>query len=236
MYKKIILAIALMAFPFIVSCDYTTNDGVINDEAASAANSAFKVFNDAFIPSGAEFSGNFYDTINGSLVEWIINLAQEDEFWFESPAYDAILNIGLSGASQKSIQALLDLINDAILNPWTLLENTSFNGQHGCVSWSVGNDMNLETVAGLYNNFWTLTVQTSFNDCPDLDGQVQTVIYGDRIGIVYSVHVTGNFTVASMPGETFSIDVLYNLEDCFKTWDCVDWEGTINGYQIGDIY
>ncbi len=234
MIRRIIMIVAIAAFSLAISCDGTTGD----DAAAADSMAAFEAFNNAFAPSGEAYTSNLYTAINQSIIGALTGVGSE--FWVENPAIDAIVEVGLSGASPDSINALLSLIHAAVLNPWTLLDTTSLNGTHGCVSWSTGVDFDLQLVQAVKDLFngkwWTLTVQTSLNECGDVAGQVTVEISGSRLGVVYQVHVYGDITVNSMPDETFALDVLYDLEECFNSWDGVDWSGTVNGYTISDAY
>jgi hypothetical protein len=231
MVKKMVLAFLVMVLPAIISCDNSSSGG--DDERA-----ALESFDMAFRPSAETLTGNFYDATSGSIED--ILAAQDEEFWVENPVLETIIDLGLSGANEESIAALVTLIKNGVLNPWSLLDTTSLNGKHGCVSWSTGVNFDLqlvEAVVDLFNGkWWTLTVQAAMEDCGDVSGDLNVEIAGSRLGVVYTVHVTGELTVASMPDKTFDLDVTYDLKNCFTTWDCVDWSGTVNGYKIKDLY
>jgi|GEM_PF-1607759 len=230
--KNFILILSFLPLLYSTGC---FSDAVSSDEGQ--ARTGPLIFDDAFRSSGQEFTQTYYYNTNRCIVDTLNE--QGSSFWVENPIKD-IVDLGLSGATQESVDALLQLIHNAVLNPWTLLDNTSLNGTFGCVTWSTGVNFDLQVIQSAYDLFnsdwWTLTVQSSFTNCPSIEGNFLTEISGSRIGVVYQVHVTGTFNVTAIPGEEFDIDIVYNLEECFKTWDCVDWEGTINGITIQDLY
>jgi hypothetical protein len=220
---------AVLALSF--GCDGTTGDGAADERAALAA------FNEAFAPSAQSLSEGLYAAHNGS-IEAALSLKGAD-FWAENPVLEAIMDLGLSGAGEESVAALVALIKNGVLNPWTLLDTTSLNGTLGCVTWSTGVAFDLQLVQSVIDLFngkwWTLTVLAKLEDCSDVSGEFRVVISGSRLGVVYTVHVTGELSVASMPDWVFDLDVLYSLEKALGSWDAVDWSATVNGIAIRDL-
>ena len=241
MVKKMMLLLLITAFSVLISCDNAYESGSLNsqitDESAADSAVALETFDDAFSPSAEEFSLLFFELLNINSLE---DLIEQGNVTLDNPVANAIIQIGLSNASAESIQALLTVIKNGVLNPWSLLDPIVLNGTFGCVSWSTGADFDLQITQAIEDFFngtwWTFTVQVSLDECSEVSGDLQVDISGSRLGVVYTVHVTGDLTVASMPDKTFDLDILYDLEEALGSWDAVDWSGTINGYEISDLY
>lgn len=234
MIKKIMLGILLIALPVLMSCDGASGDSSTseNDDAKAAAVAFDKVFR----PSAAEVTTIFN---NATGIETIEAVIKDQIVKFDNPVFNAVVDIALSSGSAESVTALLELIRKGILNPWTLLDETSLSGTHGCVTWSTGVDFDLQltqSIEDFFNNdWWTVDVLTELEKCGDATGDFNVAISGSRLGVVYKVHVVGTLTLASMPGKSFDLDITYDLEDCLGKWDCVDWSGTVNGVAVGEL-
>lgn len=233
MIKKMMVVLVLIALPGLMSCGNSSRDVADVADAQIAA----VAFDMAFRPSGKEVTNKFNAAVNINSIEDIL---KQQSLTISNPALDAVVAVGLSNASKESIENLLTVIYNGILNPWTLLDKTSLNGTYGCVTWGTGVNFELQLTEAIEdyfnNNWWTLNVLTKLENCEEVSGNFNVAISGSKLGVVYSVHVIGTLTVASIPDKTFDMDITYNLENCLTEWDCVDWSGTINGYKISDIF
>lgn len=237
MIKKLIFGFLLIALPVFISC-YNSPDEKNNTQTTAETDDATKAataFDDVFRPSCQEVTTTFNNATEIDTIEAII---KNQIVKFDNPVFNTVLDISLGSWNEESVAALLNLIKLGILNPWTLLDETSLSGKHGCVTWSTGAGFDLQMTEALQDFFnsdwWTVTVLAELEKCGDASGKFNVAISGSRLGVVYQVHVTGTLTLASMPGKTFDLDILYDLENCLGKWDCVEWSGTINGAAVSD--
>ena len=111
--------------------------------------------------------------------------------------------MGLTNMSSTAKEAFPAPLKRAITNPRVLLDPTSLNGNFDCVTWSTGVDFDLQVWAGLQDllngKFWRLTFQVKSEDCSGLSGDFTAAVSGSRLGIVYTVHVTEEFTLEALP-------------------------------------
>ncbi len=241
MIKKIVFGFLLVALPVFISCYNNTDEknntqtAVSSDENDDAKKAAI-AFDDVFRPSCQEVTTSFNSATEIDSIEAII---KNQIVRFDNPVFDSVVDLALSSWSEESVAALLNLIKLGILNPWTLLDETTLSGTHGCVSWSTGAGFDLQLTEALKDYFnsdwWTVTVLAELEKCGDASGKFNVAISGSKLGVVYQVHVTGTLTLESMPGKTFDLDILYDLENCLGKWDCVDWSGTISGVTISNL-
>lgn len=231
MLKKMMLAFLVIALPGLMSCDYDSSG------ADPESMAAVEAFDQAFRPSAESVTAEFNDASNDSILQ--ILSEQDGSFWVENDAFKPVFDAFVANpGSAESIDALLSLIKNALLNPWTLLDTMSLNGTHGCVTWSTGVDFDLQVTQAIQDylngKWWTLSVLVDLEECDEVSGQFKVDIAGSKLGIVYTVHVTGELTVDSIPDKVFDLDIIYDLEDAMGEWDSVDWSVAVNGVKIHD--
>jgi len=225
------LFITLLTLPVFLSCDSGSGTAADRDPQSAAA-----AFDRAFRPSCVEVTAGLNTVTDIDSIEDII---KEQIVKINNPAFNAILEVAISDLGEESIDTLMALIKSGILNPWTLLDDTSLAGKHGCVTWSAGVDLNLQLTQAIEdyfnNDWWTVNLLAELEECSDVSGEFSVAISGSKLGVVYKVHAVGNFTMASVPESTYAVDIVYDLENCLGKWDCVDWSGTVNGNTISDL-
>ena len=91
----------ILSFLPLLSSTGCFSDAVSSDEGQ--ARTALLIFDDAFRTSGQEFAQTYYYNTNRCIVDTLNE--QGSAFWVENPIKD-IVDLGLSGATQGSVDAL----------------------------------------------------------------------------------------------------------------------------------